>query len=265
MPEAVIIRRDGAVATVSINRPGNNNVLDMAVAEALRAALDAVAIDPGVRVVVLRGEGRHFMVGGDIRWFGALLGLPAAERRAQLARIIDQAHAAVACIQSMDKPVIAAVRGAAAGFGLSLMAACDLVVAERTAVFTLAYGGLGTSPDGGSTFTLPRLLGTKRAMELALLNERIDAARACELGLINRVVDAAELDAEVAALASHLAAGPSAAIARTKHLINASAARSLPEQLLAEQKEFLASSLTGDFAEGVRAFMEKRMPEFHGH
>lgn len=261
----ILVTRDGAVATLTLNRAASNNALDLAVAAALRHALDAVASDDGVRAVVLRGDGRYFMVGGDIRWFHGLLAVPAAERRAELGRIIDHAHGAVACIQRMGKPVIAAVRGAAAGYGLSLMAACDLVVAERGAFFTLAYGALGTSPDGGSTYNLTRLLGPKRAMELALLNDRLDAETARELGLINRVVAAADFDAEVAALASRLAAGPTAALGRTKRLINESLGRSLAEQLLAEQQAFLDSSLTNDFAEGVTAFVEKRMPDFRGH
>lgn len=258
----VTTSRNGALATIAINRPQDNNVLDLAVAKALRHALETVALDSAVRVVVLRGEGRYFMVGGDIQWFDSLLRLPTDARCAQVNAIIDHAHAAIACIQGMDKPVIAAVRGAAAGYGLSLMAACDLAIAESNAIFTLAYMGLGTSPDGGSTFTLPRLIGLKRALAMALLNERIDAGRACEIGLINCAVEAAQFDQTLAAMTAQLLNGPQAAIARTKHLINSAATNSLQEHLLAEQQSFVESALTPDFAEGVRAFLAKRAPEF---
>lgn len=260
----VLVRCDGAVATVTLNRADTRNVLDIEMAVALRAAMDALAIDPVVRVVVLNGAGRHFMVGGDIQWFHRLLDEEVTTRRAQFNRIIDEVHGAIIRIRGMDKPVLASVRGAAAGFGLSLMAACDLVFADDTAFFTLAYAGIGASPDGGSTYSLPRLVGPKIAMELALLNERIDAARACSLGLINRVVTAGELDGFTIDMASRLAAGPGAAFARTKRLLNASLEHSLPEQLAAEQGEFLASSMTDDFSEGVRAFVEKRAAVFRG-
>ncbi|HJV72817.1 MAG TPA: enoyl-CoA hydratase-related protein [Noviherbaspirillum sp.] len=265
MPEpSIFVSRHDAVATVTINRADTRNVLDMDMAVALRAAMDQVAIDPDVRAVVLQGAGKHFMVGGDIRWFRGLLNEEAGARRLQLNRMIDEVHGAIARIRTMDKPVLASVRGAAAGFGLSLMAACDLAVADDTAFFTLAYSGLGTSPDGGSTYSLPRLVGPKVAMELALLNERIDAARARELGLINRVAAPDALESLTAELASRLAAGPTAAFARTKGLLNESLEHSLSDQLQAEERAFLASSMTEDFAEGVRAFVEKRNPLFKG-
>lgn len=262
--QPILVQREGGIATLTLNRPASRNLLDMEMALALRASFDAVAIDPSVRAVVLQAAGKHFMVGGDVNWFHGLLGAEPTERRRHLNRMIDEVHGTIVRIRSMDKPVLAAVRGAAAGFGFSLMAACDLVVADRTAFFTLAYSGLGASPDGGSTYSLPRLLGPKRAMEMALLNERLDAARAQELGLINRVVEAAELDALVAELAGRLAAGPTLAFARTKRLLNESLEHSLADQLQAEERGFLESSLTDDFAEGVRAFVEKRMPEFRG-
>lgn len=265
MPEnAILLQREGGIATLTLNRPASRNLLDMEMALALRASFDAVAIDRSVRAVVLQAAGKHFMVGGDVNWFHGLLDVEPTERRQHLNRMIDEVHGAIARIRSMDKPVLAAVRGTAAGFGFSLMAACDLVLADRTAFFTLAYSGLGASPDGGSTYSLPRLLGPKRAMELALLNERLDAARAHEFGLINRVVEVEALDAQVAELATRLANGPTLAFARTKRLINESLEHSLADQLQAEERGFLESSLTGDFAEGVRAFVAKRMPEFYG-
>jgi 2-(1,2-epoxy-1,2-dihydrophenyl)acetyl-CoA isomerase len=160
----------------------------------------------------------------------------------------------------MDKPVVAAVRGAVAGFGLSLMMSADLVIAAENAYFTLAYSKIALSPDGGATWSLPRHVGLKQAMEIALLGERFDAVRARELGLVNRVVALDQLDAEALKLATRLAAGPAAALARTKALLNQSFDHTLEAQLLAEQRCFAACAADPDFSEGLAAFFEKRSP-----
>jgi 2-(1,2-epoxy-1,2-dihydrophenyl)acetyl-CoA isomerase len=162
----------------------------------------------------------------------------------------------------MPKPVIAAVSGAAAGFGMSLMMACDLVIAADNAYFSLAYALIGASPDGGSTFALPRTVGAKKAMEIALLGERFDAATAERLGLVNRVVPLAALDQETSKLAARLAAGPSAVYGRTKALLNGSLNASLETQLQREAEAFAQSAAEPDFAEGIRAFIEKRKPQW---
>ena len=165
----------------------------------------------------------------------------------------------------MPKPIIASVRGAVAGAGVSLMLACDLVVATESSFYTLAYCHLGTSPDGGSTFALPRTTGIKRAMEISLLGDRFDAATAERWGLLNRVVADAELDRETAILAQRLASGPTYAHARTKALMNGSLAQSLEGQLAEETRAFAECVVTDDFSEGVTAFNAKRPPIFKGN
>ena len=160
----------------------------------------------------------------------------------------------------MRKPVIASIRGSAAGVGMSLVLASDLAIAAEDAVFVLAYCQIGTSPDGGSTYSLPRTVGLKRAFEFALLNDRLDANGARGAGLINRVVPGAALDQETEKLAARLARGPAHAYANTKELLNGSLVRNLNDQLDAEAVSFAECAATDDFAEGIAAFIEKRPP-----
>ena len=164
----------------------------------------------------------------------------------------------------MPKPVVAAVQGAAAGFGLSLVLAADLALAAEDAIFASGYIHLGTSPDGGMTMTLPRIVGLKRAAELMLLGDRFDARRALELGLVNRLVPPAALEAEAMALATRLANGPTHAYGRTKALLAGYARQMLDAQLGRETESFAACAATEEFVEGVRAFLEKRRPNFSG-
>jgi 2-(1,2-epoxy-1,2-dihydrophenyl)acetyl-CoA isomerase len=250
------------IATLTLNRPASLNALDLAMIDDLRAASARAAFDPAVRAVIVRGAGEHFMAGGDLKWFREQLAVPAQERQPQFEAMIAAVHASVLTLKGMDKPVIAAVHGAVAGFGLSLMLAADLVVAADNAYFTLAYCHIALSPDGGATWSLPRQVGLKQAMEIALLGDRFDAARARELGLINRVVPLAELPDATLQLAQRLAAGPAEALARTKALLNGSLDNSLAAQLLAEQRAFAACGVQADFAEGLDAFFEKRQPVF---
>ena len=265
MPEPVVlVARDGGVATITLNRPQALNALDRELTLALNESLLAAERDSSVRCVVLRG-GEHFMAGGDLKWFKALSdGRSAAENRAQFEGFIHEAHAVILCLRRMPKPVIGAARGAVAGFGMSLMMACDLAVAADSAYFTLAYTLIGVSPDGGSTFSLPRIVGQKKAMEIALLGERFDAATGERLGLLNRVYPASSLDAEVDRLANRLAHGPTRVYARTKALLNGSLGASLEAQLEREAEAFAVSASEPDFAEGLAAFIEKRKPRFTG-
>lgn len=259
---AVLYELDGGVATLTLNRPESLNALNPAMVDALLAASSQAADDPQVRAVIVRGAGEHFMAGGDLKWFNEQCALPAEPRRECFMALLDRVHAAVRNFKRMDKPVIAAVHGAVAGFGVSLMLAADLALAAENSYFTLAYSSIALSPDGGATWSLPRHVGLKRAMEIALLAERFDAARACELGLINRVVAPAQLADEAKKLARRLARGPALALAQTKALINQSCDNPLETQLLAEQRFFADCAAHSDFAEGLAAFFEKRRPSY---
>lgn len=263
MSEALVLAtREGAAATITLNRPKALNALDRNLTLALRAAVFAAEHDAAVRCVVIRG-GEHFMAGGDLKWFAEQLAArPAAENRVQIEAFVHEVHAIILALRRMPKPVLASVSGAAAGFGLSLLMACDLAIAADTAYFTLAYSLIGASPDGGSTFALPRTVGSKKAMEIALLGERFDARTAERLGLVNRVVPAAALESETMELAARLAAGPTAVHARTKRLLNASLGSSLETQLQREAEAFAQCAVEPDFAEGIRAFLEKRAPRW---
>ena len=204
--DTVLIELDGAVAIVTLNRPKNLNALNFELADALADAMHALEADPAVRCVVLRGAGGHFMAGGDIATFAADLDADASERAAGFRHGIHAAHAAIVAMQRMPKPVVASVDGAAAGAGLSFALAADLAILSDRAYLVSGYLQLGTTPDCGLTFSLPRALGVRKAMEVLMLPERIDAQAAMALGLANRVVAAELLEAETMKLARRLAA-----------------------------------------------------------
>ena len=260
---AVLTASTGGITTITLNRPKALNALDRNLTIGLRDAVFAAEQDRSVRCVVIRG-GEHFMAGGDLKWFDDLVrSRSPAENRVQFEGFVHEVHALILSVRRMPKPVLASVSGAAAGFGMSLMMACDLVIAADNAYFSLAYALIGASPDGGSTFALPRIVGAKKAMEIALLGERLDAASAERLGLVNRVVPLAALEQETSKLATRLAAGPSAVYGRTKALLNGSLNASLETQLQREAEAFAQSAAEPDFAEGIRAFVEKRKPQWH--
>jgi len=261
MPNVIVERQDGLLEII-LNRPEILNALNREMLAELAGAIAEAAVDGAVRAVLLRGAGTHFMAGGDIRLFGELIRLAPAERRRALFEIVSDLHPLVTGLRRMTKPVVAAVQGAAAGFGLSLVLAADLAVAAEDAVFSAGYINIATTPDGGMTAHLPRTVGLKRAAELMLLGDRFDARRALELGIVNRLVPAASVEAAARGLAARLAAGPAEAQARTKALLQASLGAMLDAQLQREAENFAACAATDDFAEAVRAFLDKRKPNF---
>jgi 2-(1,2-epoxy-1,2-dihydrophenyl)acetyl-CoA isomerase len=264
MPDLLIDSTDG-VATLTMNRPEARNALSGEMRAALDDAFHRFEQDETVRCVVLRGAGEHFMAGGDVKGFGAILAEedPGGLRDLFLHRV-HELHTLMFAMRRLPKPIIASVRGAAAGAGVSFAACCDLVIAAEDAFFTLAYCHIGTSPDGGSTYALPRAMGTKRAMEMALLGERLDARSMARFGLVNFVVPTEELEAETAALARRLAAGPTRAYAQAKRLIYASSENQMERQLQMEAEAFADCASSEDFREGVTAFVEKRAAVFRG-
>jgi 2-(1,2-epoxy-1,2-dihydrophenyl)acetyl-CoA isomerase len=264
MDEPVLLRLADGIATITLNRPTVLNALDEAMVDGLTAALERIEASAEARVVVLEGAGAGFMAGGDIRAFQAVMDRSPAEKRVFFERLIYRFHPIIVMLRRLPVPVVARVHGAVAGAGMSLMMACDLALAAEDAVFTLAYCHLGTSPDGGATYFLPRHIGSKKAMEIALLGDRFGAPDALRLGLVNAVVPAAELQSRVAVLAARLAAGPTRAYAATKRLLLESLDNSLETQLHREAESFALCAGTEDFVEGITAFAEKRKPRFTG-
>jgi 2-(1,2-epoxy-1,2-dihydrophenyl)acetyl-CoA isomerase len=253
----VLSRRDGAVAHIRFNRPEVLNAADSALASAFAEACREATGDPSVRVIVIGGEGRAFMAGGDIAQF---LEAPASVPRT----LIDPLHEAVATLAGSPAIVIASLHGAVAGAGMSLALGCDLAVAAEGTRFNLAYAKLGASCDLGGSWHLPRLVGLRRALEIALLCEPIDAVQALQWGLVNRVVPAVSLEAETNALAARLASGAPLAQGRIKQLMRASSSRGLAEQLGDERAAFAECIASADFSEGVAAFLARRPPSFQG-
>jgi len=256
------VTREGAVATLTIDRPDALNTLDFGLMEALLEGIAGVAADDTVRVLVITGAGKHFMAGGDLRSFATLLGRSGAERAEVFRGLFARLHAAIETLHRMPQITIAQARGAVAGFGLSLLCACDLAVASEDAYFSAAYRHVGLSPDGGGTYALPRIVGTRKALEIMLLAERFDAAEALRLGIVNRVVPGDALEEAVARWTRVLAQGPVEALRGTKRLVRGASERTLSEQLDAEAARFMACVASDDFVEGVNAFLAKRPPRF---
>jgi 2-(1,2-epoxy-1,2-dihydrophenyl)acetyl-CoA isomerase len=256
----VLLSVEEGVATLSFNRPQVFNAMDADMMIQFRAAAEQVQRDSTVRAVVLRGEGKAFLAGGDVGLFHQRIKeLPEA-----IVRWGREMHFAILALRRADKPVLASVHGACAGAGFSILCAADLAIAADNAYFSLAYTKIGASPDGGSTHFLPRLVGYKKAMELTLLAERFDANKARELGLVNWVVPADQLTQETQRIARELARGPTAAYGEAKRLMNQSLDRGVETQMEEELAAFARCAITHDLAEGVAAFVEKRKPVFEG-
>lgn len=265
MAGTVLLAVADGVATLTLNRPAALNALSVEMMQDLSATVRDLSMRKDFKVVVIVGAGDHFMAGGDLKDFATHLHLSPEARLATFRAMIAQyINPTVETLQSLRQPVIAKVRGACAGFGLSLMLGCDLAVCADSSVFTTAYAAIGLSGDGGASYFLPRAVGRRKAAELLLLADRFDAAEALRLGIVTRSVPAAELDVETDKLVARLKAGPLQTYGEIKRLLADSHDNQLESQLQSEAEAFGRCGATADFAEGVTAFLEKRKPGFKG-
>jgi 2-(1,2-epoxy-1,2-dihydrophenyl)acetyl-CoA isomerase len=248
----------GAVARIELDRPQALNALTAELVERLLAELRAAGEDPAVRAVCISGQGRGFCAGTDLSQ-NFRPGAPPAEQNLRASR-----HPLLLAIRALEKPVVAAVNGVAAGIGISLALACDLVVARRGAVFNFAFTRVGLVPDGGASFFLQRAVGAPRAARLLMHGESVDGAEAERIGLVAASFPDEEFEAEIDALLERLAAGPTLAYALTKRALDGAAVNSLPAQMELEASLQARASRSADFAEGRAAFAEKRAPRFEG-
>jgi 2-(1,2-epoxy-1,2-dihydrophenyl)acetyl-CoA isomerase len=257
----VLLNLTDGVATVTLNRPEAMNALDIATKNALLATLAQVADDPDVRCVVLTGVGRAFCVGQDLREHVTLL---SSRDPALWSTVPEHYNPIVELLATMNKPVIAAINGVAAGAGASFAFAADLRIIVDTGSFNLAFAGIALSCDSGSSWTLPRLIGTARAKELLMFPRTVPAAEARELGMVNRVVREADLAAVAGELARTLAAGPTLAYGSIRRSVAFSAGHPLSESLAQEADQMALTGASQDHAAAVSAFLAKEKPTFHG-
>lgn len=253
----ILLENHGPIRHIRFNRPQALNAIDQNLANDFLAICQRLADDAEVRVIVLSGSGRGFMAGGDIAQFRDD---PASVPET----LIEPMNQALQLLSRMDAPLLASLHGPVAGAGMSLALACDLAIAADNSRFNFAYLNLGASCDLGASWSLPRLVGLRKALEIALLSESIDAAEALRLGLVNRVVPAEQLERATQALAQRLAAGSPKAIGLLKRLMRGSFENSFASQLKAEKTAFSDCLQTEDFREAVAAFLEKRPATFSG-
>jgi len=248
------------VGHITLNRPEAANTINLELARELMYAIMQCDEDPLIRAVLISGAGPLFCAGGDLRSFAD----QGENLPHHLKEITTYLHVAMSYLVRMDPPAVAAVHGSAAGAGLSLACACDMALAAESARFTMAYTRLGLTPDGGATYTLTRLVGLKRTLEMALTNRILSAEEALDWGIVSRVVPEKDLITEAKALAGQLAAGPTKTFGVTKRLLQSGLTESFEAQMKYESRSIAEMARTADGREGIGAFLEKRAPNFKG-
>lgn len=265
MTDHLLVDHQDGITTLTMNRPKVLNALSMDMRHAMFDAMDEIEHDPKVRCVVLRGAGGNFMAGGDVKSFAEdYAPMPPEQRQAAFERRVHGLSPMLIQMQRIRAPILASVDGAAAGAGMSFMMACDLAVAAENSVFRFSYSAIGASPDGSGSYHLPRVAGTRRALELALLGNKIDAQTAYRYNLVNFLVTPEQVEAETFRLAEQLASGPTVSYGCIKEQIYSAHANSLEAHLALEARNFGICAATDDWAEGVTAFAQKRSPVFKG-
>jgi 2-(1,2-epoxy-1,2-dihydrophenyl)acetyl-CoA isomerase len=262
MTALIRLTAEDGIATLTFDRPEALNALNEAMAAELNAKLARLSHHAEIHGIVVTGAGEAFMAGGDLRAMRAAIDAEPVIRDRTIGKLVRLAQTVVETVTRIRKPVIASVNGPVAGFGLSLVAACDLAIAAQRATFTCAYGRIGTSPDGGATYTLPRTLGARRAAQWLYLDETHSADEALRAGLVNWVVPDDELPAATRSLLKRIGALAPDAFAQTKDLLLHAPQRNFREHLYAEQRSFVQCAAGENFREGIDAFFLKRPPVF---
>ena len=259
MSTTISAKRTEQVAWITLKRPQVFNSFNREMALALQKELDRCENDPEVRAIVITGEGKAFCAGQDLKE------VTDPDLNPGFKKILEEHYnPIIEQIRSIEKPIIAAVNGVAAGAGANIALACDIVVASENASFIQAFSKIGLVPDSGGTFILPRLVGFQKASALMMLGEKVDAHEAERLGMVYKVVSQQEFEETITQLANTLAQMPTMALGFTKKLLNLSTYQNLHEQLRSESELQIASAMTEDYKEGVAAFIEKRNPKFKG-
>ena len=255
MGDSVLLEMRDGVAVITLNRPDAQNTVSLQFAMDLDEVTQKVH---GARAVLLNANGKSFCAGGDLKEFGG----KGDELAGHIQEVLSYLHPAIERLDSLDVPVVAAVRGSAAGAGLGLACAADIVLATPDAKFVSAYTRIGLSPDGSTSYSLPRLVGMRRALELVLTNRVIDSSEAQEWGIVTRIVADEQLDDEASALATQLASGATAGLGAARRLVRDSLGRTLAHQLDMEAEAIFRSASDANAKEGIAAFLEKRSPNY---